>query len=46
MTLHLMAKEYGKLPTELLGLDLLEFNLNAAILTEGTAELNRQTSKG
>ncbi len=38
-----MGQAYKKLPTELLRLDLLEFNLNAAIFQEGTEQLNRLT---
>jgi len=37
-----MARRYNKLPSELLNLDLIEFNLNSAILIKGIEEEERQ----
>ena len=37
-----MARRYNKLPSELLNLDLIEFNLNSAIFIKGIEEEERQ----
>ena len=42
----MMAREFGILPTQLLKLDLFEFQLNVAIYQFGMTALAAQTTQG
>lgn len=44
--MHLMAKEYGKLPSELLALDWWEYEFNTAVLMTGVEEMSPKKKKG
>lgn len=43
--MHRMAKEYGKLPSDLLKLEWWEYDFNAAVLLAGIEAENRPPNK-
>lgn len=44
--MHLLAKEYGTLPSDLLRLEWWEYDFSVAVMTTASAELDPNKKKG